>query len=159
MTKQECIEVMSRNIKEALDSSCRMISANSCNDCEFLKYRKPGTDCQAMCIAEALYMEDYRKVPDGAVVLTKEDLNLYAKDCIVGEITGLEIINALIERAKRKAAEARKVAVKEFAEKMKEICVKKRQFIDLDDNGEEEYYFDGAVTIDEIDKLLKEYEK
>lgn len=63
------------------------------------------------------------------------------------------------EEAKRKAAEARKVAVKEFAEKMKEICVKKRQFIDLDDNGEEEYYFDGAVTIDEIDKLLKEYEK
>lgn len=46
-------------------------------------------------------------------------------------------------------------AVKEFAEKLKEICVSKRRFIDIDDK--EEYYFDGAVTINEIDELLKEY--
>ena len=47
-------------------------------------------------------------------------------------------------------------AVRAFAEKLKEICVSKRKFIDIDD--EEEYYFDGAVTITEIDELLKEYE-
>lgn len=51
----------------------------------------------------------------------------------------------------------KKQAVKKFAEKLKIICVRKRQFIDIDDK--EEYYFDGAVTIDEIDELLKEYEK
>lgn len=51
----------------------------------------------------------------------------------------------------------RRVEREEFADKLKEICVRKRVPVDLDD--ENEYYFDGAVTIDEIDKLLKEYEK
>ena len=51
----------------------------------------------------------------------------------------------------------RRVEREEFADKLKEICVRKRVPIDLDD--EDGYYFDVAVTIDEIDKLLKEYEK
>lgn len=105
MTKQECIEAMSRNIKEVLN----------------------------------------------AVVLTKEDLNLYAKDCIAGEITGLEIINALIERAKRKAAEARKEAVKEFAKKLKS------EMLDREYNGI--HYKWGAFSDNDIDELLKEYEE
>lgn len=72
---------------------------------------------------EILYNAGYRKIDDNCEVITKDDLNLYKKQ-----------------------------AVKEFAEKLKEICVRKRQFIDIDD--EEEYYFDGAVTIEEIDELL-----
>ena len=51
----------------------------------------------------------------------------------------------------------RRKAREEFADKLKEICIRKRVPIDLDDEGE--YYFDGAVTIDEIDKLLEEYKK
>ena len=39
----------------------------------------------------------------------------------------------------------RRVAMEEFADKLKEICVCKGVHIDLDD--ENEYYFDGAATI------------
>ena len=43
-----------------------------------------------------------------------EDLKLYAKDCICGELTGLDIINGLIEKAKRKETEARMETAKEI---------------------------------------------
>lgn len=60
-----------------------------------------------------------------------------------GKLNALEII--------------RRAAREEFADKLKEMCIRKRVPIDLDD--EDEYYFDGAVTIDEIDRLLEEYKK
>ena len=114
MTEQEYIEKMARDIKESLHCSCWMINTGTCNGCEFLKYRKHGTDCQAVCIASALYREDYRKLSDGDIVLSREDLKLYAKDCICGELTGLDIINGLIEKAKRRETEARRETAKEI---------------------------------------------
>ena len=76
MTKKEQIKEMSGNIKEALNSHCRLISANSCNDCEFLKYRKPGTDCQSMCISENLYNAGYRKADEVRNETAKEILKI-----------------------------------------------------------------------------------
>lgn len=76
--------------------------------------------------------------------------------CYCGQPVEVNPRNYLkIVASKRTEEQIRKEAVKEFAEKLKEICVSKRRFIDIDDK--EEYYFDGAVTINEIDELLKEY--
>lgn len=65
-------------------------------------------------IAEAYFNAGYRKVGDGDVLLTKVDMLKYAKDCLAGETTGLDIINGLIARAERKAEQARKKATKEI---------------------------------------------
>lgn len=73
MTKQGQIEEMASNVENALHNHCRMLISCNCNDCEFLKYRTPKTDCQAICIAKNLYNAGYRKVAENAVILTPEE--------------------------------------------------------------------------------------
>lgn len=140
MTRQEHIEEMAKIIdttKKPCDCLCVSECISKHPDCK-LQNRKEWS-CIAYTKAEALYNAGYRKIPENAVVLTEEEyINLSRK--YFGEQIGM----------------ARKETAKEFAEKLKEICVKKRTFIDIDDD-EEEYYFDGAVTINEIDELLKQY--
>lgn len=77
MTKQEQIEEMASNVENAIHNHCRMFVSCNCNDCEFLKYRSPKTDCQAMCIAENLYNLNYRKIDDDCAVITKSELKQY----------------------------------------------------------------------------------
>ena len=74
MTKNEQIEEMASNVENALHNHCRMLISCTCNDCEFLKYRTPKNDCQAMCIAKNLYNENYRKIDDDCAVITKAEL-------------------------------------------------------------------------------------
>ena len=72
--------------------------------------------------AENLYDLGYRKIPENAVVLTREDMNKYAEDCIAGQEIGLDIINALIARAERykeQAKQTRKETAEKFAERLK----------------------------------------
>ena len=84
MNKEQQIEEMASNVENALHNHCRMFVSCNCNDCEFLKYRTPKTDCQAMCIAKNLYNENYRKIYDDCAVITKAELKQY-KDQAVKE--------------------------------------------------------------------------
>ena len=133
-------------------------------------------------IAEALYNAGYRKVTDGVVILTPEERDeemeeinktLAERDELKAEIAELkskieelklkcaalqmrnevgqgisEVANNLIKNMIKVEKEK---AVKEFAEKLK-----KRSYCDND-------FMDGKwhryVFVDEIDELLKEYEK
>lgn len=55
----------------------------------------------------------------GNIILTKEDMQKYAKDCLIGEVVGLDILNGEIARGERKAKEARKETAREILTKIR----------------------------------------
>ena len=122
MTKQEQIEemekVMPEKIKDPLDNSRYIIFGKS--------LRRE--------IARIYYNANYRKLPDGAVVL------------LIGE-NNQALDEKTIEYFVKHNEQIRKEAVKEFAEKLKE-CAKSCKESGYDGIGE-----------DDIDLILKEYEK
>lgn len=135
-----------------------------------LENKSPCTDYTN---AENMYERGYRKVPDGAVILTPEERDEELKACnekqaeLKAEIEILKIQNNNLEiafdrlnaRSERFESNMKVVleiekrnAVKEFAEKLKAKAFDKDMFND----------WAGAtyvVLVREIDKLLKEYEK
>lgn len=114
-------------------------------------YREVAND-----IGEDLYKLGYRKIPEDSVVLTRENIEKYAKDCIAGQETGLDIINGLIARGESKAERARKKTAKEFAEKVKtKIKELRRKYHEdyINGLGDEEY---NGITENDIDEILKE---
>lgn len=68
----------------------------------------------------------------GNIILTKEDMQKYAKDCLIGEVAGLDILNGEIARGERKAKEARKETAKEILQQIYNLC-KVRGSIQFDD--------------------------
>jgi hypothetical protein len=75
-------------------------------------------------LGKYLIEQGYRKIPENAVVLTREDMKKYAEDCIAGKETGLDIINALIARGERYKEKAKQTR-KETAEKIDDYLVKR----------------------------------
>ena len=86
---------------------------------------------QRQQIAEALYNAGYRKVPDGAVVLTKEECD---SKVILDEDHFLRVLDNEQEKARKETA-------KRIYEK-----AKKKKYIDNDDEG---CYF-GAISLDDL---------
>lgn len=92
-------------------------------------------------IAESLYEAGYRKIPEGAVVLTQKDLKEYAKDCLIGEIAGLDILNGAFAKVERVSEETRKETAKRLYNKAKD-CV-------------EIAYFENKINIKARDYIYK----
>lgn len=65
MDKQKQIE----EIYRLIDNSCALV--NNCIECQFGKQDK--FDCDKLCAATAIINAGYRKIPEGAVVLTMEE--------------------------------------------------------------------------------------
>ena len=119
-------------------------------------------------IAEALYNAGYRKVPDGAVILTPEERDEELKACnekqaeLKAEIARLkkqnEIAHFFLDNAlshidadeqMNHYMQANKEGAQEFAKKLKS------KFHDLGDGGEKGAY----LTENDIDNFLKEFLK
>ena len=123
---------------------------SSCEDC--IKNDRKCTDYKQ---AEALYNAGYRKVPDGAVILTPEERDEEMKEInkTLAERDGLKAEN---ERLKEVIADQNelcwncKKSVKEFAEKLRKkvISLNVWEFGEID-----------VIDVDDIDELLKEYEE
>lgn len=126
MTKQEQIEEMAKTLSEY-----------EINELTAEKH-----------LAEFLYNLGYRKVGENDIILTQEDMKKYAKDCIVGQETGLDIINGLIARAERNKVEVRKETVKEFAERLKAKSI--RHYADDEPR-------DYTLEYGDVEDLLKEF--
>lgn len=75
MTDREMIEEMAEEIKYAEGSvenwHCR---DTNCEKCEY-------KNCKYSAIAEDLYDEGYRKIPEDSVVLTKEEIQIRDYEC------------------------------------------------------------------------------
>ena len=65
-------------------------------------------------ILEKLGNAGFRRVGDDVMVLSKEDLQKYAKDCIIGEIAGYDILQAAFARAERWKDEARRETARDI---------------------------------------------
>lgn len=150
MNKEETI----KDIQNIINANSRTISEQS-----------------AKSIAKALYNAGYRKVPDGAVILTPEERDEELKACnekqakLEAEIEILKIQNKNLEiafdrlEARSELFESnmksvleieKRKAVEEFAEKLKRKAFNKDMFND----------WAGAtyvVLVRDIDELLKEF--
>lgn len=125
-------------------------------------------------LAEVLYKEGYRKVPDGAVILTPEERDEELKACnekqaeLEAEIEILKIQNKNLEiafdrlEARSELFESnmksvfeieKKNAVKEFAERLKKKVHNYYPSIDSYCTSRH------VILVKDIDELLKEYEK
>lgn len=99
------------------------------NDIAFIFVERMTSDgIRYETIAEMLIDMDYRKVPEGSVVLTKEDLQKYAKDCLIGEVAGYDILQMAFARANRWREEARKQTAKEYHDKFAEV-IRERDYV------------------------------
>lgn len=114
------IKEMAKDIDYAITKECKLNCVGHCNDCKFNVPENDGIHCQTYLVSEILCKQNYRKIPKNAVVLSRENIEKYAKDCIVGQETGLDIINALIARAEDKAERERKKTAREIYKKGKE---------------------------------------
>lgn len=80
--KEKMIEEMAKDIhnaKKASDYHCYEDEYTDCKKCKFLKYAE-NKMCQDAYEACWLIEDGYRKVPEGAVVLTKEELETHDKE-------------------------------------------------------------------------------
>ena len=106
-------------------------------------------------IARFIIEQGYRKIPKDSIVFSREDMKKYAKDCIAGEETGLDIINALIARAERYKEKA-KQASKETAEKIYKLIDKKLELYQNGVIGGSLYDSGYQTAIYDIKRIIKE---
>ena len=158
MNKEQQIEEMKKVMCEEYGKEC-----NFC----------PCSDCANAMIAENLYNAGYRKVPDGAVILTPEERDEELKACnekqaeLEAEIERLkadneklkkmnDIAHVLLGQAIRhidvdeqldRYMQASKEGAQEFAKKLKS------KLNDYHDGGEKGAY----LTENDIDEILKEF--
>ena len=161
MNKEQQIEEMKKVMCEEYEKEC-----NFC----------PCSDCANAMIAENLYNAGYRKVPDGAVILTPEERDEELKACnekqaeLENEIEILKIQNNNLEiafdrlnaRSERFESNMNSVleiekrkAVEEFAEKLKAKAHSVVGFNVLKKVYAKEYTIN-EIDIDEILKELTE---
>ena len=114
-----------------------------------------GTKRCSQCFSKYLYEQGYRKLPDGAVILTPEERDEEMKE-INKTLAERDELKAENERLKEVIADQNELcwncnkSVKEFAEKLRKkvISLNVWEFGEID-----------VIDVDDIDELLKEYEK
>lgn len=121
---------------------------------EFLCNKGCQTEgCRIYEICDTLYNAEYRKVPDGAVILTPEERDEEMKE-INKTLAERDELKAENERLKEVIADQNelcwncKKSIKEFAEKLRKKVIS----LNVWEFGEIE-----IIDVDDIDELLKEY--
>lgn len=133
--------------EKMIEEIARLICENEkpCYDCLKCTIYDGKICCKYLRIAKKIVN---LLIPKGAVVLTKEDMKKYAKDCIIGEIAGYDILNGLISRAERQREQVRKETAMEI---LLEIINKKEMFVDSWEMVTE------IVTVKEIKMVAEKY--
>lgn len=139
--KQIEVEELAKDIDYAINNKCKLNNGKSCEDCV---YDNNGDwKCQNMMVATHLYGENYRKIPENAVVLTGEEREEFN-----------ELYRSALQRAEKweklcgiKIKETRKETAEKFAERLKE---KYADYSDCDN-----IYFDRLRA--DIDEIAKEF--
>lgn len=114
-------------------------------------------------VAEALYNAGYRKVPKD-LEISKLLEDLYSFDKFARQIskTRIELTGEAVPTCKTllKYIDIEKSkAVKDFSEKLKAKCNDNGYWDGDSDDINDEFFVPGEIGIDDIDELLKDYEK
>ena len=72
MDKEKMIEEMAKDVKKILTTKCVLNAGGHCEDCKYDNLGDKASDCLSVLVVDELTNQGYRKIPDGAVVLTKE---------------------------------------------------------------------------------------
>ena len=73
MERKKEIEEMLKDICVIIGTKCLLNVGGHCIDCKYVKDDNIDHDCQSVLVADELTNQGYRKIPNGAVVLTKEE--------------------------------------------------------------------------------------
>lgn len=87
MEKDKMIEELSKDISHICDMQCEQ---RGCTNCTYYQF---GDKCVAVLVSETLTDKGYRKIPEGAVVLTQEELAKHDEE--VREETKREVLKKL----------------------------------------------------------------
>ena len=168
MTKQEQVKEILEVIKHCGDYTKR-----DCAECDYRLYGECKN--QKQCEAEALYNEGYRKVPFGATVLAPEERNdeiremheiLEGRDELIAKvgILGRENYDLKAENKQLKTEcalldDELRIARQETINVLNELKGNIKNAIDTYYNSQGGGYYLAEDVINDIDELLKEYEK
>ena len=149
--------------KQMIEEMAKLVQGDMCGDvpCEECNYHGKmkilPRYCGVYLIAEKLYNAGYRKIHEGAVVLTREDREEFN-----------EMYRSALQRAEKweklcgiKIKETRKETAEKFAERLKARFHKSREYYEVDTGTA---WSDGCIgglindTIDEIAKEIMEGE-
>ena len=101
----------------------------------------------------------YKRIDKDSVVLTREDMKKYAEDCIAGQETGLDILNALIARGERyeeQAKQARKETAEKFANEVYKELYQLGKIYALPETLDADKYDIFSLTQEIVAKIAKE---
>ena len=130
MNKQKQIEEMARTFGGChITPNCKVCCAYS-----------GSTDCPNKTRAEDLYNAGYRKIPEGSVVLTGEELEKYM-GCELATLVARSV------HLEKQSLNLRKETAEKFAERLKEKCK-------MDNPLELNVFLINGKTIDEICKEI-----
>lgn len=139
--KKQMIEEMAKEISRILFESCLLNMGGRCEDCECISKETKEYDCQSWLVAKKLLEKYQPKIPEGAVVLTKEEykkLQALKDDYVKGYEAGVD------EGWDNGWDNARKETAEKFAELVKMAFY---------------YHFDElipSIMADKIDEICKE---
>ena len=95
--KEKQIEEMAKVI---IQTSC---NGKECENCSWIRSVEEATEC-CVCL-KALYCAGYRKIPENAVVLTREEYDYLINDCKRWENLAVEKVDEIITTRKETARE------------------------------------------------------
>lgn len=165
MTKQEQVKEILEVIKHCGDYTNR-----DCAECDYRLYGECKN--QKQCEAEALYNEGYRKVPFGATVLAPEERNdeiremheiLEGRDELIAKvgILGRENYNLKAENRQLKTEcalldDELRIARQDIIDVLNKLKTQTHNYYPSIDSYCVSQH---VVLVNDIDKLLEEYEK
>ena len=143
--------------KQMIEEMAKLVQGDMCGDrpCEECNYHGFKTKilsryCGTYLIAEKLYAAGYRKIPEGAVVLTRKDREEFN-----------ELYRSALQRAEKweklcgiKIKETRKETAEKFAERLKEKLEENSPIAGYD---LEDLEFDGETIQECIDEICEEF--
>ena len=141
MDKQKQIEEKAKEINRILFEDCLLNQGGHCEGCECIREETKYYDCQSYLCAKKLLEKYQPKIPEGAVVLTREEyekLIALKEDYVKGYEAGVE----------EGWDNARKETAEKFAEMLKEMAYQSNDW----SHGTHPM----VVEVDYIDEICKE---
>jgi molecular chaperone GrpE (heat shock protein) len=157
-------------MKDKIIEEMAKVLEGDCGECYTCKYfEHKGTNCTCLLGAEYLYNAGYRKIPENAVVLTREE-----HDELKGRAE--EVFNEMTERMKAEVKIERKMGNRKVEQARKETAEKFARLVEFhsvstrDENGREMFTISAlglkeilheefGITYDEIEKGFTEGDK